>query len=521
MSASKPLTRWLASVAAVRRIALALLVFLGSCVPVHAADRQDQEKHLSAQSSPPRHPGSPHGRSLTDTRVVWPSWEKFTRVVLLRDSNTSVVLQGTFILGVSAGVVGTFLLLRKRALVGDVIGHASLPGIAIAFLVMESLDPGSGRSLPGLLMGAAAAGILAALATVAIGRCSRIKQDAALAVVLGVAYGLGIALFTVIQKIPTGNAAGLNEFLFGGAHNIIEDDVKLNAAVALFVLLFCGLLFKEFSLICFDQEFAAAQGWPVAWIDALLMLLVVAVSVIGMQSVGLVLVVALLIIPAAAARFWTDNLLWMTLASAAFGGASAYLGVMTSALFPRLAAGAVIVLVGSALFFFSMMFGARRGIVRRMIAHRRLKHRVGRHDLLRAFYEAIEPRLKESPSEFHDLTSVEVSLDRLLAMRTWTPRRLSRLLAAARREGLLRCDGVYCLTDLGQAEAVQTARNHRLWEIYLVTHADIAPSHVDRDADQIEHILDPQLMEELESLLAEQYPHMVVPPSPHEIAEVS
>lgn len=469
--------------------------------------------------------GASHGHSarqaasIADHRAGWPAWDHVVRVVTLRDYNTRIVLTGTFLLGVVAGVVGTFTLLRRRALVGDVVSHAALPGIAIAFLVAQVIAPQSGRSLPGLLLGALVAGLVAMVCVLAIRRTTRLKEDAALAIVLSVFFGLGIALFTVVQNIPAGNIAGLQGFIFGKAASMVAGDVELISIAAVVVLLVCGLVFKELSLLCFDEDFAAAQGWPVTKLDLLLLGLVATVTVIGLQSVGLLLVVAMLIIPPVAARFWTDRLGRMTVLAALIGGSSAAGGVLLSALFPRLATGAVIVLVGFAFFVVSMLLGLRHGVIRRAWQRGRLRRHVDREHLLRAFYECLEaPDTAAASSAADAMAQQRVSFARLLAHRAWTPRRLRRLLRAAAGERLVRAeaDGSYVLTAAGLAGARRVARNHRLWELYLIAHADVAPSRVDRYADLIEHVVEPEIIAGLEALLARQYPHLSdVPPSPH------
>lgn len=447
-------------------------------------------------------------------------WQQFVRVVELRDYNTRVVLLGTTILGVSAGVVGTFMLLRRRSLMGDVVAHASLPGVALAFILLEAVWPGAGKSLLGLLAGAVAAGFAGILATVAIDRYTRIKEDAALAIVLSVFFGLGIALFTVVQNLPTGNAAGLHHFIYGKAASMVAGDVRFIGAAAVVVLVLCTLFFKEFTLLAFDDTYAAAQGWPVLRLDVLLLTLVVGVTVIGLQSVGLLLVVAMLIIPAAAARFWTDRLSRMTIISGVLGGLGALAGVVASAVFPRLAAGAIIVLATAVFFLLSMFLGTRRGVLIRAILERRTRRRVGRHDLLRAMFEHLESTStgEQDPASV-DPTARPVPLDGLLAMRSWSPARLKRLLADAARANLVTGSSAngYRLTEEGAAQARRAVRNHRLWEMYLITHADLAPSHIDRDADQIEHVLDGELVEQLEAAFARQYPQSHLPASPHEL----
>jgi manganese/zinc/iron transport system permease protein len=432
--------------------------------------------------------------------------------------NTLVCLAGTAVLGASAGVVGTFMLLRKRALVGDVIGHAALPGVGLAFLVLElTRDPAApssgGKNIAILLLGAALSGLAGVGCTMLIRRLTRIKEDAALAVVLSVFFGGGMVLLTAIQQIPQGSKAGLRNYIFGMASALVVEDVLLISGLTALALVMCGALFKEFSLLCFDEDFAAAQGWPVLLLDGVLMGLVTCVAVVGMQSVGLLLVVALLIIPPAAARFWTDDLKLLVLVSALLGGASAALGVIPSALSleRKLPTGPMIVLVGSALFVVSLLLGPRRGVLRRLFLHWQLQRRVGRHDLLRAIYESLEQ------TGLPDMATRPVPCQQLLAMRSWSPRRLRGLIASAQRAGLLQSavHGHVQLTSLGLAEAKRVIRNHRLWELYLITFADIAPSHVDRDADLIEHSLDADIIQQLEAKLAAQVPDVAPPPSPH------
>ncbi len=438
------------------------------------------------------------------------------RTLSLRDYNTRIVLLGTTLLGVSGGVVGVFMLLRKRSLVGDVVGHASLPGIGMAFLIMEAIQPGTGKTLSGLLIGATISALLGVFCTLLIVKSSRVKEDAALAIVLSIFYGLGISLFTVIQSIPGGSSAGLRDFIFGQAARMIRADVVLIAQASLVVLVVCGFLFKEFSLLCFDEEFAKALGWPVTVLDLLLMGIVVAVTVIGLQSVGLVLVVAILIIPAAAARFWSDDLIAMTVISAGIGGGSAFVGVLASSIIPKLATGAVIVVVESVFFLVSLLFGAKRGIVFRLWHQRQLRGRIGQHDLLRAMFELLEPKRPIDMQE--DILTQSVTMEDLLQKRSWTAARVRRLLRKAQNQGLMWRDAQACyrLTSKGLELARRAVRNHRMWELFLIHYADIAPAQVDRDADRIEHILEPAMIAELESLMKQE--QLGMPESPHQLS---
>ena len=186
--------------------------------------------------------------------------------------NTRVVLLGTTLLGICAGVVGAFMVLRKRALVGDVIGHSALPGIGLAFLIIEWFAPGSGRSVPGLMCGALVTGLLGALSVLFMERSQRIKPDAALALVLSLFYGAGIVLLSIAQKVPSAGTAGLSSYLSGkGA--LLASDVLTFGVASVVVLALTTLFFKELLLTCFDSEYATAGGWPVKTLDALLILL--------------------------------------------------------------------------------------------------------------------------------------------------------------------------------------------------------------------------------------------------------
>ena len=438
--------------------------------------------------------------------------------------NTQVVLLGTLLLGMCSGVVGTLMLLRKKALVGDVASHAALPGIGIAYLSVEAISPGAGKSLPWLMVGASVSAATGVIVTNLIQRTRLIKEDAALGIVLSLFFGAGIVLFTVIQGMKTGSAAGLNDFIFGNAAAMTATDVRLIASASAVVLVICLVFFKEFAVLCFDEEYAAALGWPVKRLDLLLTALVVGVTVIGMQSVGLLLVVALLVIPPTAARFWSDRLGPMVLIAGVIGGVSSSIGVLLSATVKQLAAGPIIVIIGAVAFGISLFFGSVRGTFWQQQRQRTATRRKGQLDLLRAGYEELESRIvsQDNPGrtasrEVRDLTPYAMTRDALIAARGWSPVRLDGLLRSAISEGWMRQDseGQLRFTQAGNRLAARAVRNHRLWELYLIHFADIAPSRVDREADLIEHVLEPDLVEQLEALLEQDRPRPV-PDSPHE-----
>ncbi|MDA0832118.1 MAG: metal ABC transporter permease [Planctomycetota bacterium] len=448
-----------------------------------------------------------------------PEWDQLVRVVLLRDYNTRVVLVGTVLLGVCSGVIGTFLLLRGRAMAGDVISHSALPGLAIAFLVGEAIDPGAGRVTSTLLIGAVISSLIGMGCANLVRRFTKLKEETVLAIVLSLFFGFGAMLLSIVQQIPSAQLAGLQNYIFGKAASMVYDDVVLIGVSAGIVVLLALLFFKELVILCFDEDFAETQGWPTKRLDLLLMGLVVCVTVIGLQSAGLLLVVALMMTPSAAARFWTDRIGWLTLTSAILGGASCYLGVLLSALFPRMATGAVIVLMGSLFFFVSLLLGLRRGLFWKWWHAIQLRQRVERADLLRACYEAAESLSisQENSGQPRELIDVVITVPQLLAYRNWSERRWNRLLTKAVGHELIVSlpDGGYRLTQGAIAESRRIVRNHRLWEMYLIHYADVAPSHVDRGADWIEHVLAPDVVDELTRLLNEPRDVVNVPESPH------
>lgn len=463
-------------------------------------------------------------RSITDRSVEWPSWNTWRRVLRLEDYNTRVVVAGTTLLGLAAGTIGSFTLLRKRALMGDALSHATLPGIALAFIVAATLGY-DGKTLPILLGGAAVSGVLGMGSILLIRNLTRLKEDAALGIVLSVFFGGGVALLGVVQQMASGSSAGLEGFIYGKTASMVASDAWLIGWAGGGSALVALLLFKELKLLCFDEAFAGSRGFPVVFLDLVLMALVVVVTIIGLQAVGLILMIALLVIPAAAARFWTEQMTWMTALAAGIGAVSCMLGSAMSAIFPRLPSGAMIVLVSAALFGVSMIVGRSRGVLVRGLRRRALKQKIDRQHLLRAMYEILEDQGQVDAEQLESGkaaagapgASAAIDFAEVVAMRSWSAARLRRAVRRAVRDALIVRDGkgMLRLTVAGFTRAAQLVREHRLWEMYLITHADVAPSRVDRDADAIEHVLDAAMIEKLQTLIEDEDARDRVPQSPH------
>lgn len=289
--------------------------------------------------------------------------------------NTLVVLLGVSVLGANAGLVGTFAVLRRRALTGDALAHAALPGICLGFLLAGD------RFLPALLLGALATGILGTWVISAMQTWTRICEDAAIGVVLSVFFGVGVVLSQFIQHATVGGSkAGLDSYILGKTAGMLAQDVYLIAGVSLVCLLVVLALYKEFKLIAFDVDFAQAQGWPAFRLDLILMGLIALTVVAGLSTVGVVMIAALLILPASAARFWTERLGTMLALAVAFGMVMAVAGTLISARFSYMPAGPVIVLSGTTLFVVSGLFAPRRGVIARALSERSFRERLRRGD---------------------------------------------------------------------------------------------------------------------------------------------
>lgn len=291
--------------------------------------------------------------------------------------NTAVVLIGAGLLGACGGVAGVFALLRRRSLVSDAVGHATLPGIAAAFLVSLALG-GDGRSLPLLLAGALAAGALATLMITWIKAQTRLTEDTAIATVLAVFFGLGAVLLSHIQTLPVSGQAGLNSFLLGSTAAMSAGEATTIGALALMVIACVAALFKELRALAFDPGFATALGLPTGRLDLYLMGVLLFVVAIGLKTVGLILIVAIVVLPPAAARFWTERLTRMAWLSGLFGALAGFTGAAASALVADLPTGGAIVLAGGALLLVSLLFAPARGMLPRRLRRAGLERRLGR-----------------------------------------------------------------------------------------------------------------------------------------------
>ncbi len=273
------------------------------------------------------------------------------------DYTLMIVAIGAALLGAVSGALGTYAVLRRQSLLGDAISHAALPGIAIAFLLTGSKTPLI------LVLGAAIAGWLGTLLIMSIVRMTRIKYDSALGVVLSTFFGFGLVLHTFIQRTGNANQAGLDTFLFGQAATILERDIVTMGILGSVAILITVIFWKELKLLIFDEGFAASLGFSTRALDILLTSLLVIAIVLGLQAVGAVLMSAMLVAPAVAARQWTDRLSVMMLLAACFGILAGVSGTIISSSASRIPTGPTIVLCATVVVGFSIVFALNRGLL--------------------------------------------------------------------------------------------------------------------------------------------------------------
>lgn len=400
------------------------------------------------------------------------------------DPNVRLVVLGSVLLGAGAAIVGCFTFLRKRALIGDAVAHAILPGVCVAFML-------SGEKNPLILMaGAVVSGWLSLAVMDYLDNHTKLKTDTAIALALSVFFGLGILLLTAIQHSGSANQAGLDKFLFGKAASMTRADVIVFSTTAGILLVVVLLFFKEFKVVSFDPDYARAIGLPVRFIEYVLATITVLAVAAGIQAVGVVLMAALLITPASAARFWSDNMRVMILLAAAFGIISAVFGSYISYIAPAMPTGPWIVVLLSGIALASVFLAPGRGIIARLLLQYNNRRKMLEENILKTFY-----LMGEANSDFRHPRQEE----ELKQWRAFGTDRLQRGLGRLRRRGWLHRTGSHQwqLSEPGLEESRRIVRLHRLWELFLNKRLKLAADHVHNGAEAIEHILTPEVEAQL------------------------
>lgn len=424
---------------------------------------------------------------LQETQFLDQVW----RFLSLRDAVVRTALLGSVFLGISCGLLGSFIVVRKLSLFGDTLSHAVLPGVAIGYLMAGQKDPVA------IFVGATVAGGLGTVMVNLIKKTTHIKEDSSLGMVLAGFYGVGIVLMNRIQKLPNGNQSGLDKFLFGQAAALSPTEVWMIAGVAIAAILLVVVFYRQFLLGSFDLAFARSMGLPAGLFHYLLMMLLAFTVVVSLQAVGAVLVSAMLVIPAASAYLLTDRMHRMLILASAFGIFSGVLGAFFSFMGNSLPTGPLMVLAASSIFSFCFLFSPRHGIVSRWRKRRSSEERIKNENTLKAIYQ-----VRESYGFAGEGVKLLDLSERLGESSVETKRRVVDLSSTGVCE-MKEIEGksfVFLNPD-GWLRACAVVRNHRLWELYLTNQAEYEPDHVHDDAEIIEHVLGEETVRRLERLL--------------------
>lgn len=382
--------------------------------------------------------------------------------------------------GLCCGLLGCFVVVRRVALLGDAISHAVFPGVVAGFMISEE------RNTWVIFACAVVAGLFGVVVVRAIVSSTRLKSDTALGIVLASFFSIGIFWNSTRQR------AGVKDFLYGDLTTISDADLYLMLGSTLLVMLLIRVFFRPFHVMSFDAGFAHAIGYPVKFLDALFFGLLAFCVVVAMQAVGVILVSAMLITPAATAYLLTDRLEKMMGLSVLIGILVALGGWGMANYDARLQSGPMITLTASFIFGLVYFFAPRHGVMAKFLRHMRRKSRVSRENTLKAIYHLIEAA---------GLSTTGVSMEALMGKRRLAAevvRKDGQMLVSAGEATWENGKQAIYLTDSGWKRAVEIVRNHRLWELYLTDQADYASDHVHDDAEKIEHVLGAEMVRRLE-----------------------
>lgn len=428
-------------------------------------------------------------------------WLALSRVVAAGDWSAALwPIAAGIVCNATCGILGCYLVLRRMSLLGDAISHAVLPGLALGYVVSGSLTS------PWIFVGALLVGVATSVLAQGVSSLGRVSEDASLGVVFTSLFALGVILVGLFPGADLDTDCVLNgdiavasaDMRSLGAWLVPRPLVNL-VPVLVATILFVLLLWKELKIVSFDPALAAAMGFRVMLVHYLLMGMVSLATVASFESVGSILVVAVLIVPAATAAQITERLSWMMIWAVAIGATSAVFAYWLAVAFDTSLAGATAVVAG-AQFTLAVFLSPQQGIVSRWLRNQALAVRIAAEDVVGQLYRA-EERGQESGIKSQASGVIGRLASWQLFRRGWVTRD---------RVGSLR------LTASGREAARRLVRAHRLWESYLDTHFDLPRDHLHEAAERMEHYLDPQLQDELAAELAGRAvdPHgKAIPPS--------
>jgi manganese/zinc/iron transport system permease protein len=408
------------------------------------------------------------------------------RFFLFEEPNTALVAMGCVLIGLNAGMAGTFTYLRKNALVGDLVAHSLLPGVALAFIFTGAKNAGP------LLAGAIVSGMLSMQSVEWLAAKTRLKRDTLMAVVLSIFFAIGLMLFTIIQQSQTGAQTGLDRFLFGKAASMSGIDVRTFSIIAVLNLVLILAFLNPFRLIAFDSGHGKALGMPTGLYRNLLTAITVISIATGIQAVGVVLMAALFIIPSVIGRLLTHRLELMLLIAAFSGAFAGLMGAWVSYLNGAMPTGPWIVVCLSLVAFGALFFAPKVGVVSTLSRRKINQYKISTENILKA--------LSESDGK--------MPLEAISAKTGINRNTLFSILRKLKRSEMVHenAGGMISLSPAGLAEAERIIYLHFLWEIYLEKRLNLSIDIAHEGAEAMEHLLNPEIERQLRAELGSSFP---------------
>ncbi|MEC7800804.1 MAG: metal ABC transporter permease [Verrucomicrobiota bacterium] len=414
------------------------------------------------------------------------------------DQSVIIVVLGSVLMGMSCGLIGSYVVTRRLSLFGDTLSHAVLPGIAVGFIWSGQKNNFS------ILVGAALAGFLGIACLGILERFTKVRKDSAMGIVLSAFYAVGICLLTRIQKLGFSEQAGLETYLFGQASALSREDISSLALTLFLIIFFITINYKQLLITGFDLEFSRSIKIPAELIQYCLWTLIAFCVISSLQLVGVILISALLVIPAVTASLLTQRMHHYLGVACMLGALAGFGGTFFSFLGSQLPTGPLIVLCSSTLFIIVLFFRPHKGIFIRWAHSRSQKHRIATENTLKAAFQVIEANgFEKNEVSLHEMIRKR-GLGSAEAKRSFDSLIQAGLAFANHREDKnkrLPSQAIITLTPKGWEYACKIVRNHRLWELYLTNEAHYPPDHVHEDAEKIEHVIGEETVRKIEKLL--------------------
>ena len=420
------------------------------------------------------------------------------RFLEMKDPSVQRVTLGALLMGLSCGLIGSYVVTRKLSLFGDTLSHAVLPGIAVGFIWAGEKNSFS------LIIGAGIAGFAGVCCLSLLKKFTKIHEDSSLGIVLSAFYALGICLLTRIQKVGYTDQSGLDSFMFGQVTSLSSGDIIGLFITLLLIGLFITINFRQLLVTGFDPQFSKSIGIPNDFLQFLLWMLIAFCVISSLQLVGVILVSAMLVIPAATASLFAKRMKKYLVLSSILGAGAGVSGTFLSFLGKGLPAGPLIVLFSAFLFLVILLLRPENGIIVRWLKGRSERSRIIIENTLKATFQILE----QKDFQENEITSLEIMKKRGLS-RPEVEREIDNLASSgfctksfsSNDEANLPPQTVMILTPKGWEYACKIVRNHRLWELYLTNEAQYEPDHVHEDAEKIEHVLGEKTVRQIERLL--------------------